>query len=343
MKRVFIIVALIALCLVAEAQWRRVPSIKRTQTEKKQPKPKASNVNKDTVAIQPVKVKEDNSQKSIMDAAGYKLICDAVENAFVVVRQKYNVRKDGSNVSGNDFFGEVYSILPILKYGFNIDSRYQKPWNFDSKAASYQNCSECVFSVDVSDYRRLNDKKFKPFDLKTEIADTIASGIYFIRDSFMNNNGMNVVTGNGIRDGYMVWFRLGGDDEIKYEINPMTIIYNENFIFSLEQPQNVDQIIGGMFIKLNTDEPGCIKVDLIGMARLEPYEKKKWELVKLLSTTSPLQKSVQKGENVENDKASEEKVDKKDKKDQKEETIIPDEGSTHNKKSKSDKKKKSTK
>lgn len=343
MKRVFIIVALIALCLVAEAQWRRVPSIKRTQTEKKQPKPKASNVNKDTVAIQPVKAKEDNSQKSIMDAAGYKLICDAVENAFVVVRQKYNVRKDGSNVSGNDFFGEVYSILPILKYGFNIDSRYQKPWNFDSKAASYQNCSECVFSVDVSDYRRLSDKKFKSFDLKTEIADTIASGIYFIRDSFMNNNGMNVVTGNGIRDGYMVWFRLGGDDEIKYEIKPMTIIYNENFIFSLEQPQNVDQIIGGMFIKLNTDEPGCIKVDLIGMARLEPYEKKKWELVKLLSTTSPLQKSVQKGENVENDKASEEKVDKKDKKDQKEETIIPDEGSTHNKKSKSDKKKKSTK
>ena len=338
MKRVFIIVALIALCLMAEAQWRRVPSIKRTQTEKKQPKPKASNVNKDTVAIQPVKAKEDNSQKSIMDAAGYKLICDAVENAFIVVRQKYNVRKDGNNVSGNDFFGEFYSILPILKYGYNIDCRYQKPWVFDSKAAQYGNCSECVFSVDVSDYRRLSDKKFKPFDLKTEIADTIASGIYFIRDPFMNNNGMNVVTGNGIRDGYMVWFSLGGDDEIKYEINPLSIIYNENFIFPLEQPKNVDQIIGGMFINLNTTEPGCIKVDLIGMARLEPYEKKKWELVKLLSTTSSLPEAVQKDDNDENDKASESKVDKKDKK---EESIIPDEGDTHNKKSKSEKKKKS--
>ena len=338
MKRVFIFVALVALCLMAEAQWRRVPSIKRTQTEKKQPKPKASNVNKDTVAIQPVKAKEDNSQKSIMDAAGYKLICDAVENAFIVVRQKYNVRKDGNNVSGNDFFGEFYSILPILKYGYNIDCRYQKPWVFDSKAAQYGNCSECVFSVDVSDYRRLSDKKFKSFDLKTEIADTIASGIYFIRDPFMNNNGMNVVTGNGIRDGYMVWFSLGGDDEIKYEINPLSIIYNENFIFPLEQPKNVDQIIGGMFINLNTTEPGCIKVDLIGMARLEPYEKKKWELVKLLSTTSSLPEAVQKDDNDENDKASESKVDKKDKK---EESIIPDEGDTHNKKSKSEKKKKS--
>lgn len=338
MKRVFIFVALVALCLMAEAQWRRVPVLKKPQAEKKQQKSKSSNVNKDTVALQPVKVKEEDSQKSIMDAAGYKLICDAVENAFIVVRQKYNVRKDGNNVSGNDFFGEFYSILPILKYGYNIDNRYQKPWNFDPKAAQYGNCSECVFSVDVSDYRKLSDKKFKPFDLKTEIADTIASGIYFIRDPFMNNNGMNVVTGNGIRDGYMVWFSLGGDDEIQYEINPMTIIYNENFIFPLEQPKNVNQIIGGMFIKLNTTEPGCIKVDLIGTARLEPYEKKKWELVKLLSTTFPMPESVQKDENDENDKASESKVDKKDKK---EESIIPDEGDTHNKKSKSEKKKKS--
>jgi hypothetical protein len=339
MKRIFIFVALLALCLMAEAQWQRVPSLKRTQTEKKQQKSKSQKTVKDTVAIQPVEVKEEDSQKKIMDVAGYKLICDAVENAFIVVRQKYNVRKDGINVSGNDFFGEVYSVLPILKYGYNIDCRYQKPWVFDSKAAQYGNCSECVFSVDVSDYRRLSDKKFKSFDLKTEIADTIASGIYFIRDSFMNNNGMNVVTGNGIRDGYMVWFRLSGDDEIQYEINPMTIIYNENFIFPLEQPKNVNQIIGGMFIKLNTTEPGCIKVDLIGTARLEPYEKKKWELVKLLSTTSPMPESVQKDENVENDKASESKVDKKDKK---EDSIIPDEGDTHNKKSKSDKKKKST-
>jgi hypothetical protein len=118
----------------------------------------------------------------------------------------------------------------------------------------------------------------------------------------------------------------------------LSIIYNENFIFPLEQPKNVDQIIGGMFINLNTTEPGCIKVDLIGMARLEPYEKKKWELVKLLSTTSSLPEAVQKDDNDENDKASESKVDKKDKK---EESIIPDEGDTHNKKSKSEKKKKS--
>ena len=63
MKRVFIFVALIALCLMAEAQWRRVPVLKKPQAEKKQQKSKSSNVNKDTVALQPVKVKEEDSQK----------------------------------------------------------------------------------------------------------------------------------------------------------------------------------------------------------------------------------------------------------------------------------------
>lgn len=339
MKRICIVATLIALCLMADAQSWRVPSIKRNQSEKKQQKTKVSKSDKDTVVLQPIKVVEEAPQTNVVATAGYKLLCDAVENTFIVVKQKYNLRKDGSNVSGNDFFGESYSIIPILKYGYGIDNRYLKPWDFDIQAAQYSDCSECVFSVDVSDYRRLSDKNFKSFDLQTEIADTIASGIYFVRDLFMNNSGMDIVTGNGVKDGYMVWFRHDGDDEINYEIVPTDLIYNENFIFPIEQPKNIESIIGGVFIKLNASEPGIIKVDLLGMARLDPYEKKNWELVKPISATTPPQE-VQKEESVEPEKSSANKAEKKA---EKEETIIPDESSSNNKSAKSGKKNKTTK
>lgn len=339
MKKICIVFTLIALCLMADAQSWRVPSIKRNQTEKKQPKTKASKAEKDTVVLQPIKVEEETPKTDIVAVAGYKLLCDAVENAFIVVRQKYNVRREGSNVSGNDFFGESYSIIPILKYGYGIDNRYRKPWEFDVQAAPYGDCPECLFSVDVSDYRRLSDKRFKSFDLQTEIADTIASGIYFVRDLFMNNSGMDIITGNGVKDGYMVWFRHTGEGEISYEIVPTVLTYNENFIFPIEQPKDIEQIVGGMFIKLNAAEPGIIKIDLLGMARLDPYGKKNWELVKPISVTTPPQEAPVE-ENVENEKSS---TNKSDKKADKEETIIPEDNSSDNKNAKSGKKNKNTK
>lgn len=339
MKKYHILFVILCIFFVGNAQYE-TPDISklhpkrstRTHTQKNHSDKKTATTTEQT------KVPEiDSAAKARFEVsdAGYQLLCSAVENAFIVVKQSYNVRKDGANISGNSFFGQCYSVLPILQYGYGIDSRYRQPWVLDNKAANYASDQNCIFTVDDSQYKRFGEKSFKPFNLTTTIADTLASNIFFVRDSFMNNNGLQVGLGNGIQKGYMVWFYDRGNDKIEYSILPMTLTYNENFIFPIEQPKNPEQTVGGMFIRLNADTPGTISIELLGIARIEPYSKDKWELVKFLKAPKNLKNAdsaVTKEEDSSSDKDSKQKNGEN-------ESIVPDKNTSKNHSSKEDSKK----
>ena len=205
-----------------------------------------------------------------------------------MVKADYNVREkeSGTNISGNDFFGTVYCIVPLLAYGYGVDNRFLKPWLSDPKYDA-EKYGEDFASVDKIQYRRLKDNDFRPFNMNKNERETLASGFYHVLDSTFHNLGLGIETSKGVKSGYMVWFYVNELGETNFTILPTTITFNENSIFNLRQPSNPETVIGGVFLNLNADEPGCLRLNLMGVARIDPYGGKKWELVKMQSTPTP--------------------------------------------------------
>lgn len=223
---------------------------------------------------------KENSETAVAASQDYVFLRDAVENAFMVVKQSYNVRENGVNVAGNDFFGHVYSIMPIVEYGYIADCYFQEPWKMDRRYDRYSKRDECLASVDLMQYYPLTDRSLKPFIMNTLYSDSLATDIRFVRDDFCQQKGMHPTVGKGVVNGYMVWFTKDAQNKVDFTIQPTTLTMNENAIFALKQPANPQQVIGGAFLTLNMDEPGAIRLDLLGMARLDPYGSGNWELIR---------------------------------------------------------------
>lgn len=311
MKKISIIVLLITAFLVGNAQEPIIKHKKKPETgttnvvpqqnaetqTSAEPAPTPAPSADDNQNASPIKHDKDASTGG-SSAAEFSLLKPAIDNAFLIVKASYNVRdkESGSNLSGNDFFGTVYSVVPLLPYGFGVDNRFLKPWKFDPKFESGQYGDDMV-SVDNREYRRLNNAIFVPYNLNQTQSQELASGFYHVKDTTFHNQGLRVEVGNGIKTGYMVWFRVNPDGTTNYSIVPTKITFNENSIFNVKQPLDPETIIGGAFLNLSADEPGCLRLNVMAIARIDPYGGQKWELVKL--QTQPAEPASAKSEKGE--------------------------------------------
>jgi len=296
MKRISIVILLLSVILFGNAQ-NNVPSLRgnkqnksnteQTQQDNKEQTEKRTEAEETTAEPVNREVPSLNPQApsaAKTSARENRILESAVENAFLVVRADYNIRdkENGTNISGNEFFGTVYSVVPLLAYGYGVDNRFLNPWKSDPNydANKY---GENLVSVDKLQYRRLKDKDFIPFDMNKTTSETLASGFYNVLDTTFHNQGLGIELGNGMKSGFMVWFYADESGETSQTIIPTTITFNENTIFNVRQPADATNVIGGAFLNMNVDEPGCIRLNLMGIARMDPYGTGKWELVKMLA------------------------------------------------------------
>jgi hypothetical protein len=298
MKRISLILFLISAILVGNAQdpilKHRKKSNANTTTNAEvttQDTSKATTVNNNVAedqAVSPIKHDRDGVSGNVSTHEN-ALLASAIDNAFLVVKADYNVRdkEDGSNLSGNNFFGSVYSVVPLLPYGFGVDNRFLTPWKSDPNYDANKYGDDMV-SVDNLEYKKPKEAAFMPFKMNRTTDQSLAPGFYHVTDSSFKNLGLHVELGNGVKSGYMVWFRINPENgEASYSIHPTNITFNENSIFTVRQPLDPETVIGGAFLNMNADEPGCLRLNLMAVARIDPYGGKKWELVKLQSQPVP--------------------------------------------------------
>jgi len=290
MKRISIIVLLIAAFLVGNAQTiikhnkkqnAGTTNVVTPQDVEAAPSSEATPSAAENQNVSPLK--HENAANGGSSVSDNSLLKPAIDNAFLIVKASYNVRdkESGSNISGNDFFGTVYSVIPLLPYGFGVDNRFLKPWKFDSKFDSGTYGDDMV-SVDNREYRKLNNSVFVPYNLNKTQSQELASGFYHVKDTTFHNYGLQVEIDNGIKSGYMVWFRVDPENgTTSYSIVPTKVTFNENSIFNVKQPSEPETVIGGAFLNLSANEPGCLRLNLMAIARIDPYGGQKWELVKM--------------------------------------------------------------
>ena len=277
-----------------------------------------------------------NTSNVVITEAENHLLSSAIDNAFLVVRSDYNIRdnENGGNITGTDFFGTVYSIVPLLNYGYGVDNRFLKPWKSDPGYDANKYDESRVF-VDKVQYRLLKDEDLQPFKMNKNVGETLASGFYHVMDSTFQNVGLRIELGDGVKSGYMVWFYVGDRGEVTYSIQPTDITFNENAIFAVRQPANAQNIIGGAFLNMNVDDPGCIRLTLMGVARIDPYGSHKWELVKMQAQPTIPEKDAEPASNIKEQEAAPKEQQSKD------DSIIPAQDDSKGKKKEKTKKEKS--
>jgi len=268
MKKSSLILLSLFLVLACNAQNQKLP------TPRKSPKT-------ETVKVENTPVENTSGESASVLSSGNGVLQDAVKNAFIVIQQSYNIRKNGVLVDGNDFFGHRYAVLPLLTHGYGVDSLFEKPWENDKRYAEYADCSECLVTVDRVQFKKLSDEgDYHFFNLNDRVTEALASDLFYIQDDHFDNKGLEVKVGNGTQKGYMVWF-LMRNGEIIPSIQPLTVTFNENTVFPVPQPKGGKDVLGGYFVNLNMSVPGTITMELLGVARLEPNDGGKWELVKM--------------------------------------------------------------
>lgn len=273
MKKYSLIFLLMTSILLCSAQEQKVPNLRKNR--------QTTTTTTQTQTQAPSTAETTSNKNVSISSNDYGIIQKAIENAFLVVRQSYNIRKNGALVDAGDYFGHHYTMVPLLKYGYGLDRNYNEPWLQDKRYAEYASCKECLVTVDRVEYKRLSEKKdYEPFKLDDRISDTLAPGYYHVHESAFDNKGLGVQLGNGVKSGYMVWFTLNNSG-VSFTITPLTITYNENLIFNLPQPAMSSDVIGGFFINLDMSNPGVVNLNLLGVARLDPYGGGYWELVKM--------------------------------------------------------------
>lgn len=265
---------LVAAVLVGSAQ-SEVPNFRKNTKHKDN----TEQVSKDKTDKAAPSINQSNATSD----GEYTILRKAIENAFLIVKANYNVRdrESGTNVSGTDFFGTVYSVVPLLSCGYGVDSRFLEPWKSDPKYDANKYGDNLV-SVDKLEYKRPKDTAFIPYTMNRTTDQTLAPGFFHVTDSSFKNLGLRVELGNGVKSGYMVWFRVNPETgETSYYIYSTSVTFNENSIFNVRQPAEPETVIGGAFLNLNADEPGCLRLNLMAIARVDPYGGQKWELVKM--------------------------------------------------------------
>lgn len=300
MKRISLVILLISAMLVGSAQ-QPIPSFSRKKNKgaKTEQTEQSSQTTTETPSTEGAPASSDGREVPALTraattpvAAGSvenELLSKAIDNAFLVIKSSYNVRdrETGGNVSGNDFFGTVYSVAPLLPYGFGVDNRFLKPWKSDPKYNANQ-YGEDLVSVDKIQCKMAKDSIYEAYRLNKTVGDTLAPGFVHIMDSTFHNQGLRIEIGNGAKSGYMVWFYVNPENgQTRYTIIPTHITFNENSIFNVRQPSDMENVIGGAFLNMNADEPGCLRLNLMAIARIDPYSGSKWELVKMQSVPTP--------------------------------------------------------
>lgn len=270
---------LVATVLIGSAQ-SEVPNFRKNTKHKDKTEQASKDKTDKTVPDQ--SASSVNPSNATSDGE-FAILRKAVENAFLIVKANYNVRdrESGTNVSGTDFFGTVYSVVPLLSCGYGIDNRFLEPWKSDPKYDANMYGDNLV-SVDKLEYKRPKDAAFIPYTMNRTTDQTLAPGFFHVTDSSFKNLGLRIELGSGVKSGYMVWFRVNPETgETSYFIYSTSLTFNENSIFNVRQPAEPETVIGGAFLNLNADEPGCLRLNLMAIARIDPYGGKKWELVKM--------------------------------------------------------------
>ena len=245
MRKLFIIVALVALSSVSYAQW----------------------------------------SQSIFNSPNQQMVEDAVKNGIVLIRQDYQLsdtitkQRYGLNHEAN--FGSQYSIAVKIEKGLSVSNRFVTPWDYDDNYTPYRD-SQYIPVMSNTQCRSLQDSNYVEFKYRPENIIAIKDSAVYQVDSLVHpGRGFLCNRETGEKEGWIVWLYVSDSANLAKE-NISMVTYRQKVTikeglhnYSFKQPEVNGQVLGGLYVYPQNTTIGTLEFLFVGL--LIPNSGEMWQ------------------------------------------------------------------
>ena len=203
------------------------------------------------------------------------IVSEAVTPALTIIRQQYHLERKGDyyGKGGKEYYGESYTLGVKIGNFTLLPHSTVFPWEHDE------------------DYKRVNaDSKYRPqrfrtmqhglndsvwhdvdFDFANYVTTRTADSLLLESQDRIADFGLSIEESAGNKQGYMIWAysttnTVDSAMHVELSQHRFDIEINEAGNPIEVNPENISNVLGGVFVVTQVERPGYIKVSLAGVA-----------------------------------------------------------------------------
>lgn len=237
------------------------------------------------------------------------VIIDALKPELSIIRQQYQLKRDGNywGKNGKNYYGESYTLGVKVSGGMILLGEVLTPWEYDEEYQTRYASGNYTPVLYRSYQHGINDSTFHEvdWDLNTYAKPLNEGKSLYIYTDAQKDFGLNKDETAGEKKGYMIW--VYSTTTVEDSVVSMYLVQSsyqvdasaDSTIYRMS-PENQEKLLGGIFVVPRIERGGIVQFLLVGVAA--PDAARNWDLHLLTTETNPLPK-----ENIDKHKKKEDK------------------------------------
>ena len=221
------------------------------------------------------------------------IFINAVIPALSVIRQQYRLELNGDyyGKKGNPYYGESYTLGVKISNNTILQRGVILPWENDADYQRVNAGGKYTPTYFRSFQRPITETEWKAteFDFGTQFTTpTSSDSLLFLNQDKVADFGLPDDRTEGTKQGLLIWVYSTTNNQdsamqIRYQQSSMTIDAKADSSCISIKPDNIDNVLGGIFVVPQIERVGYIKVLLVGVAVKDSNNE--WKLKLLTEST----------------------------------------------------------
>jgi hypothetical protein len=201
---------------------------------------------------------------------------DAVQPALSIIRQQYRLERNGDffGRQNKPYFAETYSLGVKISGGTLMHRSVIFPWENDADYQRINGSGKYNPTYFFSMQRPIAEDEWKAVDLElgTQYVTALSSdSLVYKHTDATADFGLPTDETTGLKQGYMIWVYSTSNlkdsaMQVKFQQSELTIEAKTDGKTVSVKPDNISNVLGGVFIVPQIERAGYIKLLLEGVA-----------------------------------------------------------------------------
>lgn len=218
---------------------------------------------------------------------------DAVQPALSIIRQQYRLERNGDffGRQNKPFFAETYSLGIKISGGTILYRSVVLPWENDADYQRINGSGKYKPSYFTSMQRSVIESEWKAVELELGthyVAPFTSDSLLYKHTDATADFGLPIDETAGLKQGYMIWAYSTSNlkdsaMQVKFQQSELKIEAKNDGMAISVKPDNISNVLGGIFIVPKVERAGYINLLLVGVAARNSHGE--WS-IKLMTTKS---------------------------------------------------------
>ncbi len=230
---------------------------------------------------------------------------DAIQPALSIIRQQYRLERNGDffGRQNKPYFSETYSLGIKISGATILHRSVVFPWENDADYQRINGSGKYKPTYFMSMQRSFMEGEWKAVELELGtqyVAPFTSDSSLYRHIDATADFGLPIDETAGLKQGYMIWAYSTSNlkdsaMQVKFQQSELKIEAKTDGKAISVKPDNISNVIGGIFIVPQVERAGYIKLLLVGIAAKNTHEE--WLLNLMTTKSSEVTKNDESGKN----------------------------------------------